>query len=90
MAASPEPYADFESAYETQSRNAAYKVLIRSDACDFLNSPTQVRLVEAVSAFDYGWGRGQVWRVAPVSRNSDVPETLFIRIRETDWATGSD
>ncbi len=51
--------------------------------------PTQVRLEEAVRAFDFGWGTGQVWRVSPLAGNSDAPETLFIRIRERDWANES-
>jgi len=86
---SPAPYAEFEQVYASDGRVAAYKVLAQSDACMILENPTQVRLEESVDAFDFGWGTGQIWRVAPLAGNSDAPDTLFIRVREADWDGGT-
>jgi hypothetical protein len=79
---SAKPYAKFEKVYAEEGRPEAYKVLVRSTRCQILEQPTQVRLEEAVRDFDFGWGRGTIWRVSPVSGVSEVPETLYIRIRD--------
>jgi hypothetical protein len=79
---SPDPYADFEQVYTEDGRLAAYKVLAQSDACQVLEQPTNVKLQEPVASFDFGWGTGQVWRVTRVNKNADVPQEMFIRIRE--------
>jgi hypothetical protein len=79
---SAKPYAKFEEVYAEEGRPEAYKVLVRSTRCQILEQPTQVRLEEAVREFDFGWGRGTIWRVSPVSGVSEVPETLYIRIRD--------
>lgn len=76
------PYDKFEKVYAEDGRMAAYKVLARSTRCQILEQPTMVRLEEAVRDFDFGWGTGTIWRVTPVSGVSDVPETLFIRVRQ--------
>jgi hypothetical protein len=79
---SPEPYVEFEEVYAEDGRMAAYKVLSRSNACQVLEQPTNVKLRESVARFDFGWGTGQVWRVTPVNKNVEAPDELFIRIRE--------
>ena len=78
---SPAPYAAFEETYAETGRMAAYKVLSQSQACQVLEQPTNVKLQEAVDSFDFGWGRGQVWRVTPVNENVDAPDELYIRLR---------
>lgn len=78
---SAEPYAIFEEVYRKDGRVAAYKALVETKKCQRLPGPMPVRIEEMVKRFDYGWGKGRVWRVSPVEADAKAPRTFFIRSR---------
>ena len=78
---SPEPYAIFERVYSKDGRVAAYKALVETKKCQRLPGPMPVKLEETVERFDYGWGKGRVWRVSPVEADAKAPRMFFIRSR---------
>lgn len=79
---SAEPYQIFEEVYEADGNFAAYKALMASEKCATLPEAVEVRLEESVNSFDYGWGKGMIWRVTPVDPHAPAPEAFFIRLRE--------
>jgi hypothetical protein len=78
---SPEPYALFEDIYGKEGRIAAYKALVGTQKCQRLPGEMEVTLEEAVGSFDYGWGKGRIWRVSPIEPDAKAPDTFFIRSR---------
>jgi len=78
----PEAYATFQDVYKEEDRLAAYKALLDTGECSRLPEKVDVKLLEAVSSFDYGWGKGHVWRVKPVPDTKMTPKEFFIRVRE--------
>jgi len=75
-------YKTFEKVYKEEDRLAAYKALLNTDACARLPEEVDVKLLEAVNSFDYGWGSGDVWRVKPVPDTKMTPAEFYIRIRD--------
>ena len=78
---SAKPYKTFEETYATDGRVAAYKELSGHDGCARLPEEVQVKLLEAVAAFDYGWGKGHIWKVTPQPDTKMTPKEFYIRIR---------
>ncbi|SDF99712.1 hypothetical protein SAMN05216241_10466 [Limimonas halophila] len=75
-------FKTFEEVYKGDGRVAAYKALLDTGNCARLPEKVDVKLLEAVHSFDFGWGTGDVWRVKPVPDTKMTPKEFFIRIRD--------